>query len=540
MKGAKKINKNTVLLLLIELFGMALSLSFLKGPSVYGDDPFYLQYVPSILNGTFKESINIFSLRLLLIYPISWSVGLLGYTDFAAGFYPLVSYLVLIALIYLIGKEAYSEKAGLFGALVFSFYPLVIKFNSDPDPMLPLSMFLVAATYFFLLGIKYRKHRERNYVLSGFLSFMSSLINPLAYIYVVFFLFYMVANLIYQFIKKTENKDIWALPLFILGLVTAVVVVGYINILLANGKPFYEFNMTNYYYSGTGGPDEIYYTNPSLTFYIHTYFLGVLRYMANLFTIHVPIGASSYNEAGLFGYAALIAAAYLIVRNDKRSRFLLIWTIFIAAYMEFGSMSITHYVPIYKLMRFTVIVAPPLSLVIGAAMARFASNQKHKKLVESSTILVLVLLFITSLPIDYYFYSVNHNIMLVVKTEANALLHAPNITHAQIYTPGLLQYYLEYYLHYVNTRVFFYDNGAYGGVVLPTCESIPNNSYIIIPSVTDIAEMDMENFYPITESWATNPNECGLQLYLNVYSLPVLKHSIEGALGYAGNIYYKP
>ncbi len=130
--------------------------------------------------------------------------------------------------------------------------------------------------------------------------------------------------------------------------------------------------------------------------------------------------------------------------------------------------------------------------------------------------------------------------MLVIKTEANALMHAPNITGAQIFAPGLVQYYLEYYMHYINTKVFFYDNGAYGGVVLPTCDSIPNDSYIIIPSVANIATMNIMDYYPITESWVTNPNECGLKIYLNIYSLPELKYSIDHSLGFAGNIYYKP
>lgn len=553
------VRKEFLYLAAVLVFGIALSFLLFKGLSFYGDDTSYVQYVPSILNGTFKESINIFSIRLLMNIPLALSVALFGYTDLGAGFWALLSYAITIALTYFIGKELYDSRAGLISALLFAIYPLCLHFNTSPDPMMPLAMFTAASLLFFMRG---RKEKSvGSYLLAGAFVFLGALVNPLAYLYFLFYAFFMVASAAYDSVKAGKFTFDYSMLAIFVGLLTAVAVMGYINTgLTQNGSPFFELSMTNNYYSAAGGPDQIFYTNPSLTFYLNGYFpynfsgnvllpllslnpvgaaSGVARIANLMFSLQTP----NLNEVGLFGYAMVLAELYLLAKRDKRSYFSLLLASFLVLYMEFGSMSITHYFPIYKLMRFTAVASVPLMLVLGIALASFAwdkrSNAKTFNFRIAVCVSIILLLFVTSLSIDYYYYALNHNSMIYVMLMTHALKAAPRIV-ANVSGPAEIPYYLSYYMGYPRGVTFHqYDNGAYGGLFLPTCASIPNNTYLIIPSPSALQLINSYNLWSVNESWAFNPSICNLQLYADIYDNASVRGLGIYDLGYTGNIYYK-
>ncbi len=543
---------NKIALAAIFLFGLVLSLLLFKGMSFYGDDASYTQYIPSILSGTFSESINIFSIRLLMDLPLALFVGIFGYTDLGAGAWALISYLIIIPLIYLIGKELGNEKGGLLAAFLFSFYPLIIHFNTSPDPMLPMALFLTASLLFFVKGMN--KSSSIDYWIAGFLAFLATLANPLAYLYLLFYGFYFVADSAYQSIKKRTAIIEFKILYVFLGVATAIALLGYVNMTIANGNPFFELNMTNNYYSAAGGPDQIFYTNPSLTYYIDGYFpYGIIPFITNSTgTVINPQSVMQHlfsinqlwaNDVGFFGYVAVLLGIYLLVDGRKRSRFTLIIAAFIIGYMEFGSMSITHYFPIYKLMRFTVVAAVPILLVMGFALSEFVWGKNHisdltKKQRVAIAAIIFIFLLSTSLPINYFYYIYNHNTMAFIKQAAHSLSTA-NLSGASVLTTAEAPGYLAYYLGYPkNTVISLYDNGAYGGMFIPTCASIPHNTYVIIPTPEGIAAVNSYNLWVINETWAYNPSECNLSLYANTSSIPGINNNSIYNPAYVGNIYF--
>lgn len=543
---------NTLALAAIFLFGLVLSLFLFKGMSFYGDDASYVQYIPSILSGTFSENINIFSIRLLVDIPLAISVGIFGYTDLGAGAWALISYLIIIPLIYLIGKELDNERGGLIAAFLFSFYPLVIHFNTSPDPMLPMALFLTASILFFVKGMK--KSASLNYWIAGFLSFLATLANPIAYLYLLFYAFYFIADSAYRSTKRRGLVvDLNLLYLF-LGVATAIAVLGYVNMAIANGNPFFELNMTNSYYSAAGGPDQIFYTNPSLTYYIDGYFpYGIIPFITNntraatnLSGVIQRLFSTSQlwaNDVGFFGYFAVLLGIYLLAGGRKESRFVLLLAAFLVGYMEFGSMSITHYFPIYKLMRFTVVAAVPILLVMGFALSEFVWGKRHisdltKNQRIGIAVAVIAFLLATSLPINYFYYAYNHNTMAFIKQMAHSL-SAANLDGASIFTTAEAPGYLSYYLGYPkNTSIYLYDNGAYGGLFLPTCASIPHNSYVIIPTLSAITAINNYNLWIVNETWAYNPSECNFTLFADTSNLPGINNNSIYDPAYVGNIYY--
>ena len=213
---------------------------------------------------------------------------------------------------------------------------------------------------------------------------------------------------------------------------------------------------------------------------------------------------------------------------------------FVLGYMEFGTMSINRYVPMYKLMRFTIIAAIPLSLVLGTALARIIDVDGRFRAARIAAVAAIVLfLLATSLPIDYSFYLYNHNSMEYVKLAASYLGGLRNTLAVHVYGPALEPHYLSYYLGYKQfAAIAMYDNGAYGGLFLPRCEDIPRGSYLVIPKPADIRVMNSYNLWSINETWALDPSICSLRLVADIYNSTAITGTGIRDPSLAGNVYY--
>jgi 4-amino-4-deoxy-L-arabinose transferase-like glycosyltransferase len=73
-----------------------------------------------------------------------------------------ISSCITIILAYLIGKELYDEESGLFAALVFAFYPVILILSVDSYSDVLFFCFLLMSIYLFLLSLK-----KDNYVISA-------------------------------------------------------------------------------------------------------------------------------------------------------------------------------------------------------------------------------------------------------------------------------------------------------------------------------------------------------------------------------------
>ncbi|MGC8538975.1 MAG: hypothetical protein ACP5MK_03865, partial [Candidatus Micrarchaeia archaeon] len=158
----------------------------------------------------------------------------------------------------------------------------------------------------------------------------------------------------------------------------------------------------------------------------------------------------------------------------------------------------------------------------------------------------ILLLFANSIPIDFYFYLLNHNSVIYSQLIAEKLITAPNISSSPVYAPTLIPSYMQYYMGFAQTGgVQFYNNGEYFGTFLPNCSSIPNSSYLIIPSYIALSQIDDNSSWPVSnpwyinESWAFNPSLCNLKLYADIYNYSEVRNASIVDLRYSGNIYYK-
>ncbi|MDE1851981.1 MAG: glycosyltransferase family 39 protein [Candidatus Micrarchaeota archaeon] len=541
------------ILALVLLAGAALSILFFKGISVYGDDFDYPMYVPGILNGTFMQDYSIFSLRLAMVFPLAFFIKIFGYNNVGAGAYTFICYLLSIVLLFVFGRRLYDARAGLFGALMFAVYPLSLEYSTNDSPMMPMVLFTGLSLLLFMYaregkGIKF-------YVLSGMMTFLAYLANPLALIYVLLIAAY-IALITVRSLSDGRGVD-YRPFLYLLGLATAVNLLGVLNLSASvQHDPYFGISLTNYYYRAAGAPFEIYYTDPSLNFYLRGYFpygfsralLGMLNLdpagaagsmsgiLKSMFSLH----SLNVNDVGLFGYAAALSGVPLLLKRDRRSYFALAWAAFIVLYMEFGSMSITHYFPIYKLMRFTTLAALPEMLVLGIALSRLSRFRVNgARLGMMAAALAIALLVATSLPLDYYIYLYNYNTMLYPRVMAQEIMSIPGIHGRIVYAPALIPFYLEYYTGYPKDIAFIeYGSGVYGTVPIESCSGLYNNTYVVVPSGSALRLINSFNLWTVDEPWAFDPSLCGLQLYKDVYSAVGNRSIVD--LQNSGNIYYKP
>jgi 4-amino-4-deoxy-L-arabinose transferase-like glycosyltransferase len=547
-------DKNQMYLLLaLIIFSAFIAIITMKGVSIYGDDVNYITLVPQIISGTFKEFADIFSIRLLMILPLAVSVFIFGYNNFGAGMYSILCYLGSISITFFIGRKLYGPKTGLLAAFLFAIYPMSLRYSSTADVVSPTAFYLGLALLFFIYAKK--GGSKWLYVFSGIFTFFGSLVDPISYVSAFVFIIYIISTSALDAFRKRSLRIDYSPFLYLLGIVTAVLALGFVNMALAvNGEPFYELNVTNNFYSSTGTPNTIFYTNADLMFYVNGLFpynfIGEIL-AGNFGGFGATVGGlfSLYNlntnDVGLFMYFLVIFAIYLLLKKDKESYFLLAFSAVSMLYLEFGTMSPTHYYPIYRLVRFTVIISIPFMIILARGLVLF-SNKRRKKIYWGIAAAIVVLLIVSSVPIDYFWYVLNHNSLLYSELIAAKLQNAPNIENADIYAPTLMNSFILYYMGFKPTRgILFYNNGNYSGSFLPNCSSIPNSSYIIIPSQTALSEINNNSTWPvpnpwyINESWAFNPSLCNLTLYADVYNYSQVRNASIVNLEYSGNIYYK-
>jgi len=442
----------------------------------------------------------------------------------------------------------------LLAAFLFAFYPMSLRYSSTADVVSPTAFYLGLALLFFV----YAKEGDSKwlYVFSGIFTFFGSLVDPISYIGAFAFIAYIILASVLDIFRKRSLHIDYSPFLYLLGIVTVVLALGFVNMAIAvNGQPFYEFNVTNNFYSSTGKPNTIFYTNANLMFYVN----GLFPYnftkeilTGNIRSLEATVGDLfslsdlNANDVGLFMYFLVIAAIYLVLKKDKKSYFLLAFSAISMLYLEFGTMSITHYYPIYRLVRFTVIISIPLMIILARGLALFSNKKRYMIYREITVIAIVVLLIASSVPIDYFWYVLNHNSLLYSQLIAAVLQNAPNIENSYVYAPTLINSFISYYMEPKHAKeILFYNNGNYYGSFLPNCSSIPNISYIIIPSYSALLEIDNNSTWPvpnpwyINESWAFNPQLCNLTLYADIYNYSQVGNARIVNLEYSGNIYYR-
>ena len=405
-------------LLAVILFNAAFyAFTHYEGPSGYGDDSVYASLAASALQGSFTESQGfIFSVRLLSFYPTAFFY-LFGANTLTSSLFDILSYFGLIIIAFYFAKMFYSYKEGVISAFLISIFPIVTKFAVNMGEDVPLTFVTSLAVVLFLYGE--RGKQKWSYFLSGALIVAAWLISYESGAAIAFLAVYALIELARKKIRIDKSS-----LFFVYGIVIALLltfIFSYFN----SGFPFITITENIRFYSAVGtvvnGLSTIPSTNVDLLFYPQAMFqyhlISVLMHsspttlLGNIANTLFPKAA--IEEYGLYFYLLVICAAVLLILRDRRSFFTLFWLAFLIAFLEFGPMDVLslhpvalHYTLAYRLGRFMMITAVPLSAAIAMSLGKLLEFKNRYFLAFGSVVLVLILalLYAQNTQIENYWY----------------------------------------------------------------------------------------------------------------------------------------
>ncbi len=472
------------LLIMLLVASSAWLLANAIGPSHMGDDiNAYIWEAHRAAAGTFQEtSADIFSVRLLQDLPIGFFYWMLGPGIISSALWDIISFLLSIVIVFFLGKELYDAKVGLVAAFLMATFSMAVIYSLTMSDNLPMMLFGTLAMYLLISGLK--RDSARRLFASGIAFVAIPLTTPEGAVLIVVALAYLV--LLVAFNRKARTRTIMYL---FFGAALALALLMLYNY-ADSGNAFITLTATEHFYGSVGQQDTIPYIDSSPTFYITIMFpYGVLNGIWRIATGANPLQVlGSYewvwtndsNLSGLFFYFMVLASIFLIAKRDRRAIFPLFWFVAGFLYLEFGPMSISFnplsFHLLHRLDRFLLLIAPPVAVVISAAM--ITAIRETRKRLRPLTILLCVAVVLLMLSVSFSIIWFVHEEMAAeqypILTEAKYLMQFPNTT--KIYMDGGYAD-LEVYMGFNNFSRFFSTNPE-----ATSCNSLPVGSYMLIPS----------------------------------------------------------
>ncbi|MEM3781822.1 MAG: glycosyltransferase family 39 protein, partial [Candidatus Micrarchaeaceae archaeon] len=481
------------------VFVLAYSLANVGGPSFYGDDTVYAGLANSVLTHTFREGPFIFSVRLMQIYPIAFFYAVFGEGLVSSALWDILAFTLTVAVIFFTGRELYNNSAGFVAALLYSFFPLVVRLSATVSDDLVMAFFTALAVMAMLIGEK--RNSKKWYFVSGVAALASPLVTPEGAIIILFLALFLLVEILRK--KIRVKSGLFALY----GFLFASVLLMAANYALS-GNPLITITTTSHFYSAVGEQNTIPSTNTNLNFYIATIFpyrildgfVSGLRSgnIANAFTFLKPAFFVPNSRVGFYMYALVVAVAYLLAKKERRAYVPMFWFLFCFAYLEFGPMHVSlspfQYLLSYRLGRFLTIIAPPTALILGIAVARSTEKGSNVKRPIGFAVSAIAILFLiaTSMQINNFWHGTLVSQRYDQLQIANYLNKLPSTT--KIYFSGFASL-VPIYMHFDNlSRFMAYDN-------IENCSNIPAGAYVIIPYVKIFNLNYTENPTEYCPSW---------------------------------------
>lgn len=474
-------NRNKIMLLLLAailICSLAYQLTHVEGPSYFGDDSTYTYYANQVIHGNFVQNMNVFSLRLLSIYPLALVYLVFGVGKLSSAGWAIASFLGLIVVAFYIGKELYNDYVGILCALFMSIYPLLVILSGTPSPDVPGALFVGLA----VLALIYGQHRNSRwwFFTSGVMIVASFLATP-STSYAFLFIF---AYIVIELARGKLNISKISLY-FVYGLLIAGLVLLSYNY-LTTGNALITIKNTESVYSTAGTAVEGVLVNTNLKYYFNLIFSynvlaniknAVSAHNFNIISIWQQIYVVNYGQEGFFLYAAVVCAAYLIIVREKRAYVPMLWLLLGFLALEFGPIYISlhpfRYLLTNRLERYLTIIIIPAVMITAMGLVNMCERAHRAKKDYLIVIPVLFALFLiaTAIPIIQYWHTIISYIMFDQTAIGSYLNKLPSTT--KVYTES--GFMVEIYMHYDNmSRFVVYDQ-------IRNCTDIPAGSYVILP-----------------------------------------------------------
>ncbi len=395
------------------ILGLLLSTSFFYGPSpIYGADNYiYADLGYLISRGQVGAVVTqgILAQQYLLLFGIALFYDLFGVGSFQAAIFGVASFIATIIVTYMIGSELYDKRAGAASAFLYSFIPIAVINSSNVGDNGPMALVASLSVLMLVKGMKRQPEHRRAYMLSGFLSLIGVLVTSQAAVISVACAILLLLNLAWY----RDKEALHGIKFYVEGLAWAAIMMLLIGLTDGNG-PLYIFTINSSTYSSLNLPTNQFHSYIEWIFPLGVY--GPLLQLARIaasgtLTAHAaaivlspfsstlkmiimagPPADTYYLGVGLFGYIAALSALYLVIRKPKAAIVPLVWIAATVLYLGYGTVSLTHYIPIgIAYPRFMLIFAPALAILAGCAAARIMEGERPGILSATKRLVLLAL-----------------------------------------------------------------------------------------------------------------------------------------------------
>jgi hypothetical protein len=298
------------------------------------DSTVYAQYAWNLLHGEFSlETGSWYAHRLPVFVPASLTYALAGVGRLSTAAWPLFLSLAQVAVAFWLGRRLFGAPAGWIAAAVLATLPLdVIEAGRlMPDVIFGALMGIAGAVWIGAAPTR------RAGVVAGLLVGLATVVRPYALLLAPLFLI--------DAWSTRERRA--ALPWIAAGF--AIVVLPLLALYgIETGDALYRWRVVSEAY-GSGVMAE-----------------------GTAFDFYPRLLLAPWKATGV--HAALLAGCFLIslIRPGRDRIRLLVWTGVLFAFLQFGSMSLTEWVPVLKRVRFLTILSLPGAVLIGSTLAGLA------------------------------------------------------------------------------------------------------------------------------------------------------------------------
>ena len=384
LKPKNRLDPYTGILLAIIAVNAFLKWRFFCG-LVQADDFSYGVYSYTMFKGIWPWNMDMDfrMLRMGLMFPVSMVFMILPPTEFSAVLFPMLASFGTLVMVYLIGKKLYGPNAGIFGALVIATFPADVIFGTMILPDILVPFYLSAAVWMFLnAGSGEGLKQKVWYALTGFFVFLAFVTRENSYYFMLFFL------------PFAFNPKRWKQGLYLIGLGFALPITAlYGMYYLKTGDFLFNVHLATHardpqIASGYIPPNSVNW-------------LTQLKYMLPVMNpVRRNFLSPMYGMTFYAGIPCMIYTAAVAYRKNDYKRLIIPWWFLIGyLFLEFGTISFSHYQLMKKLPRFLLMVTPAMAIGCGVVMnealgfgARWIKKVKDIKFLKISGSITMVLL----------------------------------------------------------------------------------------------------------------------------------------------------
>jgi 4-amino-4-deoxy-L-arabinose transferase-like glycosyltransferase len=324
-------------------------------------------FAQQVANGTYAPYQHHYAVRYGLIFPVGLIYALAGVSEWSTIALPLLASSLSPVLLALIGQRLFNFQVGLIAGLLLATFPLELRYATVLVPE------ALAVCYVLLAMLAHVRTEERAPLALGALA---GVCVGLAYLTKEPALFVGPALFIDAALRRR-----WRQALGIAAGLAAVIAIEHAYYVATTGDLLFRFHSVASHNRvnalGEGNPVNLAY---------------------RLFRAYPRMMLEPSVHFGLHSLAAvaLSAAALWSLRKDRRAYLLLMCAALPWLYLNFGSSSLMHYVPIPIAPRYIAFAYPALFLLSGWLLFELASRRVAAKPVILAGLAAVLLVGVAS------------------------------------------------------------------------------------------------------------------------------------------------